>query len=234
MILLPQRPISNVWISFFPLLYLVVVIILDHHIHGSPLLPPLLTLGLLILSVLISQGWMIIWAGIYAGTVLVLFFNPCFYAYESCNLPPPQEAAMYFRPCAFCCVALFTVIFNRLLNKHRKGFSKLHEIIMKFPYPLLITDASGRIIDCNGALSIESRLTKDELLGRSFFDFFSPSEQTGYTIAKYLKLFEQETSSENLSLTVRNESYSAELLPLETWESKMTLMILKKKAVASH
>jgi|GEM_PF-945798 PAS domain S-box-containing protein len=228
-----RRPIANFSSGVFPALYVLAAIIGDHYMPGPPITPALCTLGLLLMSLILATPWMVFWALAYSGIVITLFHVPTFYLFTAHTRQLPLEVTLDIRAFTFFCVGIFASTFSYLLNKHRKSLEELHEIISRFPDPIVISDLSGTIINCNNKVVEKLGISKKTLIGNSYFDYFSSPDLKGRTIAKYLRFFDGDTREVELKLSLGNHSYVGETLILESSGNKLLLTVFKKPRFTS-
>jgi len=228
-----KRPISNFSSGLLPVLYVFGAIIVDHYIPGPPIIPALCTLALLLMSLLLSTPWMVFWAFVYSGIVIALFHMPTFYMFAAHTSELPPEVTLDIRAATFFCVGIFASTFSYLLNKHRKSRDELLEIMSRFPDPIVVSDLSGTIINCNNKVVEKLGINKKTLIGNSYFDYFSSPDLKGRTIAKYLRFFDGDTREVELKLSLGNHSYVGETLILESSGNKLLLTVFKKPRFTS-
>lgn len=230
-----RLPAPNFLVSFLlPLLFLLAAVAADHFMPGPPITPALCTLALLFMALFLPMPWMAFWSVIYTGVVLLLFHSPSFYYYTGHTREMPFEAVLDIRAFTFFCVGIFATIFSYLLNKHRKSLAEMDEIITRFPDPIVISDLSGSIVNCNNKVAEQLGVSKEALLGLSYFDYFSPQDFKGGTIAKYLAIFEGHSKVSEFKLSLGKQSYLGETLILESPGRKLLLTVFKNPSLPNN
>ena len=225
-----RRPVPHFLASLLlPFLYLLAAMTADHFIPGPPITPALCTLALLFMALILPTPWMVLWSVIYTVVVLLLFHSPSLYNYTAHTRELPFEAVLDIRAFTFFCVGIFATTFSYLLNKHRKSLTEMEEIIARFPDPIVISDLSGSIVNCNNKVLEQLGVGKETLLGLSYFDYFSQQDFKGSTIAKYLALFEGYAKASEFKLSLGRQSYLGETLILESSGSKLLLTVFKNQ-----
>ena len=230
-----RRPVPNSLVSFFlPLFYLLAAMTADHFIPGPPTTPALCTLALLFMALILPTPWMVLWSIIYTVVVVLLFHSPSLYNYTAHTRELPFEAVLDIRAFTFFCVGIFATTFSYLLNKHRKSLTEMEEIITRFPKPIVISDLSGSIVNCNNKVVEQLGISKETLLGLSYFDYFSPQDYKGGTIAKYLVLFEGHAKVSEFKLSLGKQSYLGETLILESSGKRLLLTVFKNPSLPNN
>jgi PAS domain-containing protein len=92
---------------------------------------------------------------------------------------------------------------------------RLRTILGKLPAPVILSDASGNIVYANDAVTPIFNQTPEQIVGKSYFNFFLTEKMKGQSIRSYFTIFEANT----------NETYELEIYPFDSTE-KMTAQLM--------
>ena len=72
--------------------------------------------------------------------------------------------------------------------------TRLRMILGKLPAPVILSDASGKIVYANDAVTSMLHRSATELVGNSYFDYILTDKTKGKSIRSYFDLFEMDTN----------------------------------------
>jgi len=184
--------------AIIPVLYLGLVLYVDHVVPGGTIMPALLTLGLLGMSFFLAPRWILMTAVLYALFVGAGFFLPALYRYTSNqviggNVP---EFSYYLRTITFALVGCFSVLFSNVLRRIRVAHREIDEIISRFPYPLMISGPSGRVTYANKEAEERFGLSGKELDSLDFTRLFAPKNRQHDFYFEYARRFAASETSD--------------------------------------
>jgi len=187
----------------YPFLGLAVIFIVDRSID-SVLLTPMLSICLLgILAFRLETKVLTFWLVILAcNVILSLMENPggkpgAYFNWET----------IVVRSFGFVVSGLIAVAMNQGRSNLIRNHRHLLEMLERLPCGVVVSDSSGTLLFANKKATGMLGKSAREIIGLSFFSSFTSPEQRGHAIQNYLRLSEQEVSSEtNLTIMTDGDS----------------------------
>lgn len=217
------------WVFEFgvPGAYLLSALLLDKILPMAPVSSVFLTLGLLGMAFLLEPRVIAFWGIVYLCVVGAIFLNLDFYLLLSGGRLPAEKLSLYFRLGQFACVAAFCVMLAFVLRRQRVMTKNLHEILLRMPIPVLVTDGTGRIFFSNDAATFLLGSRQEEAKGyRNIFDVLSPKEGLASMIKEYSMVFQNRSQSRSIELESRGKRLFAHCQPLDYRSPRMLLMMI--------
>jgi PAS domain-containing protein len=195
-----------------PVVYLGVVLYVDHVVPGATILPALLTMGLLSTAFFLHPACVSASVILYTIVVASGFFSPLLARYLNDHPLAPEgiEYSHYIRTLTFFMVGSFSVLFSVMLRRMRKAHQEIDEIIARFPYPLVISTESGTLSYANKAARQRFGLPEKEVGANDFTRLFAPKSAQEHFAYDYA----QRVSSPDCSELGGNRA-DQPILPLE-------------------
>lgn len=184
-----------------PILGLAAIALIDHSV-SSVLLTPALSICLLgLLALRLDTKILMLWFLIIWGTVIVaLVDNPGGKAGTDLNFPTIVVRSLGFAVSGMIAVAM---------NKGRASLGRNHRYLLdmleRLPCAVAVSDSSGTVLFANKRALLMLKKASAEVVGLSFFSFFTSPEHRGHDIQAYLQLADGNTSMEN-NLTLMKDS----------------------------
>lgn len=193
---------ASVFESFIlPVLGLLVIGVVDHSI-SSVLLTPALSICLLgLLALRLDPKILMLWFFIIWGTVILsLVENPGGKSGTDLNFPTIVVRSLGFAVSGMIAVAM---------NKGRASLGRNHrhllDMLERLPCAVAVSDSSGTLLFANKRALHMLKKTSVEVVGLSFFSFFTSPEHRGHDIQSYLHLADGDVSVET-NLTLMKDS----------------------------
>lgn len=211
-----------------PLVYLAVVLWMDAITPHTPITPLFGIFGLMVFSFIVTPGWMILWAAVYAVTVTSSFMVPQFFHALNPAAPNNDHLTPLVRSATFIGGAALSAFLNRALHRMRKANATLREILKKIPQGVVASDADGKIHFMNEAAIEIAGLTRGVHAEGSFFDLFSPAGHQGATIAAYLRRFGSLKEQPPMILECNGQPYKGLTQMMDTAEPVLMITMLQE------
>jgi PAS domain-containing protein len=210
-----------------PILYLGVVLILDHTVPGATIMPALLTVGLLSISFFFDPICISATVVLYTSFVAGGFFMPLLsrYVNPSRSSLAPIEYSHYLRTITFFTVGSFSVLFSIMLRRIRQAQGEVNELVGRFPYPLVISTETGTLSYANKAAEERFGFSCKEASSLDFARLFAPKSSPRDFPYEYAKRFSQHENPEAggthsnpalLELEFQGKRIYGDTLPLTT------------------
>jgi len=197
----PHKP-SLAESYLLPILGVALIVIADRTIH-TVLLTPMLSICLLgILAFRLEPRVLTFWfVVLILLVILALIQNP-----ENKLNPDASMETVIVRSFAFMVAGSMAVAMNKSrFNRIRNHLDLLH-ILELFPSAVVVSDSTGTLLFANKKASAMLGRSIGDVIGLSFFTFFTSPEQRGYAIRDYLRIIEQAVSAEKTNLSYLTES----------------------------
>lgn len=184
-----------------PVLGLLLITVVDRQV-STVLLTPALSICLLgLLALRLETKILTIWFVIIWGTViLALVDNPGGKAGSDLNFPTIVVRSLGFAVSGMIAVAM---------NKGRANLGRNHRYLLdmleRLPCAVAVSDSSGTLLFANKRALVMLKKSGPEVVGLSFFSFFTSPEHRGHDIQSYLRLADGNVSIEN-NLTLMKDS----------------------------
>lgn len=189
-------------------------------------------LGIILMGLSLRQGTTLVVAVSILYTALTLYALITFHHYYSIHVyasPHPifwlfQRAGLFL---VLCGLAIYLAYYR---TDTERILTRLRTILGKLPAPVILSNASGHIVYANDAVAPLLHLTADEIVGRSYFDFFLTDKTKGQSIRAYFDLFEIETNGIfdlEVSPFGTTNRVSAQLICLGTGQSRVMITVLQ-------
>lgn len=216
------------WMENFlvPLLGLLLIIIIDRS-ASSVLLTPLLSVCLLgILSFRLDTKVLVFWFLVLAiNVVFSLIDNPGMKIGTQTN-----PATIIVRSIGFLVSGLIAISLNRGRLRLMRNHHNLLELIERLPCAVIVSDLSGTILFFNKTASTKLGKSTSEVIGLSFFSFFTSPEHRGHSIQNYLKIGDREVATEtNLTIMTNSQtgqSVRATQIPMNLEDQKCIVSVI--------
>jgi hypothetical protein len=163
----------------------------DHWTPGSTIFPAFSTLGLMGMSLVFRPRWMVLAVLLFSLVVAGVFFKPALHLFLNGNPLNRDhiEFASYARTVTFFLLGCFCVLFSSLLEHFRNSHIEMHELISRFPYPLIISAQNGEITYANRVAKERFYLEGKEGTGVDFTRLFAPKNRQNDFYCDYLDRF---------------------------------------------
>jgi PAS domain-containing protein len=182
---------------FLPLAYMVMVLVFDWYEPYGTVTPPLLAIGLLLFSTILTLQWMLCWAFIYILTVSAVFMIPSVSSVLNAGHPITDSFSRDFRLFGFVITALFACYFSYLLGRLRSSQSSLNHLVAALPLPVILSDQEGKITMLNNAANAFMKIDGDwKKASLNYFDLLAPKMHRAKCIAHYLQAFQLNDAQE--------------------------------------
>lgn len=123
----------------------------------------------------------------YRGPLFVLFWVPPF-AMLSFYLISPFSQYTWIRSLTLMVGGLITVYVSHLRTR-AEALASSHELILsRLPYPILVSDATSKVVYFNDAACSLLKFPPGELLGFSWFNLLWDGGSKGEDIERYVRL----------------------------------------------
>ena len=219
----PQRLLAELIV---PLLYLLIMVTGDILLPFPTLSPVIGVIGLLIMAFYVRPTMMVIWSIIYTIVVILSLLHPSFSMIVNNGIAPSHPLTPYVRASTFMVSTTLADALCIFLNKLRVMFLEEREIINRFPLPVVISDASGKIRYVNQLASYLLNFDSQIPVNQSFFDLFSPSDKRGATISEYLHRVESANPNKPLLLEFHGAPIFGHTQRMSAGSPKLLLTIL--------
>ncbi|CAN5658978.1 hypothetical protein BH09VER1_BH09VER1_00290 [soil metagenome] len=221
---LPRKP-SLAESYIVPLVGLGIITLIDQNV-SSVLLTPMLSICLLgMLAFRLETKVLTFWLVILScNVVLSLIDNP------SGGRTPNWETILV-RSFGFVVSGTIAVAMNRGRANLTRNHRHLLEMLERLPCGVVVSDSSGTLLFANRMAAGMLGKRASELLGLSFFSSFTSPEQRGHAIQNYLRLTEQEISSDT-TLTIvpdaeRRVNVQATQMPMNLIGQKCIVTVIE-------
>lgn len=200
-----QKPSSRLWAVFLPLCYLAFVLTIDRILLSRTVAPPLLTIGLLCMAVLMRPVWVGFWSCVYSVAVILILNFRLIYEFFSNASPDPFSHLV--RSLGFLSVAAFSVLFSALLTKLRGKKAFLDQLMFRIPSPVIVSDFRGNILMGNQrARELLGLPDESQLFAKDYFELLSPPEKRQQLISEYIKAFQRsEIKADQIDLEINGK-----------------------------
>jgi PAS domain S-box-containing protein len=192
-------------------------------IHSVIVGPLLSTITLVIFSLFLRPRFLAIWVIVYTVSTFFLLRTR-----ESIFLDASIGATnTYIRTLSFSLVALIVMLI--CLQRHwLQGQARtLLHLLEKLPSAVFLTDGDGLIVFANQNALKLTGLNRDTSTGMSFFTLFQDKKHQGFSIQKYLELFQGTLDkSIQLDLSSRDKSSAAHEATLSSVDLNGTRYVL--------
>lgn len=219
----PQRLLGE---TILPLLYLLIMLVGDIMLPFPTLSPVIGVIGLLIMAFYVRPTMMVVWSIVYSIAIILSLLHPSFSIIVNSGFAPSHPLTPYVRASTFLVSATLADALCIFLNKLRVMFLEEREIVNRFPLPVVISDANGKIRYANqlavSLLNFDSQMP----VNQSFFDLFSPSDKRGATIADYLQRVESGNPTGPLLLEFHGKPIFGHTQRMSAGTPKLLLTIL--------
>jgi PAS domain-containing protein len=216
------------WLQItLPVIYLAAALAID--LHASGLLTPFFAVvGILFMALKYPPAVMIPWTVVYIGTVCAIYLSPHLFVLFSGHPYREPYFVLILRSATYLGVGFLASFLSLSLNRIKKSEHQLNQILENLPWPILTSDAYGRILYWNDAaetllpsLALENGI-------RNYFDLLAPPEFYGRTISEYLKRMEQEHREEPLRLSVNGRPFKGYTQMIAWTDTNLLLTILSE------
>lgn len=185
-----SKRVTSVLCFLIPAVYLGMVLVFDRAAPYRTVSPPLCTMGLLIMCVMLNSRCMAFWAIIYSAVVMAILLDPKYFNMVNSGYLPPETTSHCFRVLGFLATACFSCVFSIILNKLREKGKALTRLISSIPLPVIVTDKDGRINLMNEkARSMFTRSSDKNLCNLDFFELLAHLSTQESWKAVYHELF---------------------------------------------
>jgi PAS domain-containing protein len=208
------------------MLYLLIMVTGDILLPFPTLSPVIGVIGLLIMALYVRPTMMVIWSIIYTIVVILSLLHPSFSMIVNNGIAPSHPLTPYVRASTFMVSAALADGLCIFLNKLRVMFLEEREIINRFPLPVVVSDANGKIRYVNQLASSLLNFDSQIPVNQSFFDLFSPCDKRGATIAEYLHRVESGNPNKPLLLEFNRAPIFGHTQRMSAGSPKLLLTIL--------
>jgi len=219
----PQRLLAE---ATLPLLYVLMMMAGDVLLPLPTISPVVGVIGLLIMAFYVRPTMMIFWSIVYSITIALTLLHPSLSLLLNNGIHPSHPFIPYVRVVTFIVSAALADGLCIFLNRLRVMFLEEREIINRFPLPVVISDANGKIQYVNQLAVSLLDFDSQTPAARSYFDLFSPVEKRGTTIAEYLRRVELENTTDPISLEFRGKPLFGHTQKMSVGSPKLLLTIL--------
>lgn len=223
-----KRPLKDIAAIALPGVYLAIVLCIDAVIPASLITPFFVVLGFLVMAVSYRPIVMIPWALGFTVVICSVFLSPKLFILFAGHPYFETYFMQIIRAGTYCMVCVVSIYLCVALNRLRKSEEELTHILKNIPWPILTSDANGRILYWNkpaGELLPELAKSQYQL---NYFDLLAPPEFHGRTISEYIKRIDGEQVEEPLKLSVKGRPYKGHTQIIEWTENKVLLTILSE------
>lgn len=214
-----------------PVLGLLFIAVVDRNVTVVLLTPALsiCLLGLLALRLetkILTFWFVVIWLSV----ILALVDNPGGKAGSDLNFPTIVVRSLGFAVSGMIAVAM---------NKGRANLGRNHRYLLdmleRLPCAVAVSDSSGTLLFANKRALVMLKKTSTEVVGLSFFSFFTSPEHRGHDIQSYLRLADGDVSLEtNLTLMKDSEErqeVTATQIPMSLVGQKCVVTVIDTNEV---
>jgi len=185
-------------------------------------------------------GLILMWISLRQGGGVVLTTAICFclldfYATDTflghVHVPLPHPYFWFFQRFGlFLVVCVMAVYLSYHREQSERNLKHIQSILGKLPAPVVISDASGKILYANEALCSFLKKPVDELSGKHYLDLFMTNIEEGKAMRYYIELFENQDQNapEVELLTSTNDGHiKASLTCLGTGTQRSMITVLQ-------
>ena len=219
----PHKP-SLTESYLLPILGVALIVMADRTIH-TVLLTPMLSICLLgILALRLEPRILTFWFVVLIFVVILTFIKN-----SDTSIGTVIVRSFAFMVSGSMAVAMNKSRFNRIHNH----LDLLH-VLELFPSAVVVSDASGTLLFANKKASAMLGRSIGDVIGLSFFTFFTSPEQRGFAIRDYLRIVEQATSAEKTNLSYLTEfkvrkSVNATQIPINLISHKCIITVMESE-----
>jgi PAS domain S-box-containing protein len=219
------------WIKIsLPGFYLAVILLFDWLFVLGTVTPFFVVIGLLWMALKYRPIVMIPWAFIYTLVVCNILLVPKIFIFFAGHPFNDVYLIQCIRAATYIIVGIASSYLCTAMDRLKKSESELNQILENLPWPILTSDADGRILYWNETAEKILPLLKENA-ALNYFDLLSPPDFQGRTITEYLKRFELQSSDKPLILNVNGNQCNAHTQLLAWTDTKVLLTILSKKDI---
>jgi len=217
-----------------PLVYLILVLVLDFFTPHSTITPLFAIIGLLVFSFGMAPGLMLFWACFYSLVVVSIFLDPSFFHLLNRESPAGDEFTGYVRSATFLVGATLAILLCIVQSRLKQSNLGLIQMLEKLPIPVITSDQDGKIHFANLRAASILGLSSKDLEGKSYFDILADKDRQGATIAAYLRIFQSQSDNNETLLLKRGVKYYTGTTQLLTNLKQSLLMTILMESEAPH
>ena len=223
-----QQPRLSVLAIVLPGIYIAAALVIDAEAPMGLLTPIFAVMGMLFMALKYRPAVMIPWTVIYTVVTCSMFLVPRFFTFFSGHPYYDQYVTPSVRSGTYIAVGTLACYLCLSLNRIRKSEEELSNILEGLPWPILTSDANGRIHYWNDAAEALLPSLSQEYGIHNYFELLAPPEFYGRTISEYLKRLEQGRQEEPLKLSINGRPFKGYTQMIEWTDTKVLLTILSE------
>ncbi len=153
-------------------------------------------LGIILMGISLRQGPPLVVAVSVIYIVLAAYALIAGHQYHEAHyhVGPHPYFWLFQRMGLFLILCALSIYLAYYRTDTERILARLRTILGKLPVPVILSDASGRIVYANDAATPVFHESPSAITGRSYFDFFLSERMKGRSIRAYFDIFEADTN----------------------------------------
>ena len=171
-------------------------------------------LGIILMGLSLRQGTWLVGAVCSVYSILTIYALIQAHQYFAVHIhaTPHPYFWLFQRMGLFLVLCGMAIYLTYYRTDTERILTRLRTILGKLPVPVILSDAAGKIVYANDAMTSVLQQTPSQLARRSYFDFFMTDKMKGKSIRAYFGLFESDTDG----------AYELDVGPFAAEANKMT------------
>ncbi len=155
-----------------------------------------LCLGIVLMGLSLRQRPTLVAAVSAVYFLLTIYALIQFHRYYVVNIHASEHPYFWLfqRSALFVVICGMSIYLSYYRTDTERNLSRFRSLLRNLPAPVMLSDAAGNIVYANEALAPFLRQSSSEIMGKSFFNFFTRSKMKGEFIRFYFDLFDGETN----------------------------------------